>query len=100
MEKLLTFMNTWLGKVYIQNIYVPQDKFMHFLSGAILATAILLVTGSPSVSFVSVSLVACLKEVYDLLHKDKHTPDVWDWVATSLGGLFGILLTKLVMFSL
>ena len=100
MEKLLTFMNTWLGKVYIQNIYVPADKQAHFISGAILATAILLVTGSPSVSFVSVSLVACLKEVYDLLHKDKHTPDVWDWVATSLGGVFGILLTKLVMFSL
>lgn len=100
MEKLLTFMNYWLGKLYIQNKYVPLDKFMHGLSGAILATAILLVTGSPSVSFVSVSLMACLKEVYDLLHKDKHTPDVWDWVATSLGGAFGILLTKLVMFSL
>ena len=85
-------MNTWLGKLYIQNIYVPEDKQMHFLSGAILAIAILLVTGSPSVSFVSVSLVACLKEVYDLLHKDKHTPDVWDWVATSLGGAFGIIL--------
>ena len=99
MEKLLTFMNTWLGKLYIP-CGIPADKQMHFLSGAILATAILLATGSASVSFVSVSLVACLKEVYDLLHKDKHTPDVWDWVATSLGGAFGILLTKLVMFSL
>ena len=86
-------MNTWLGKIYIQNIYVPQDKQMHFISGAILAIAILLATGSASVSFVSVSLVACLKEVYDLLHKDKHTPDVWDWVATSLGGLAGVILT-------
>ena len=91
MEKLLTFMNTWLGKLYIP-CGIPADKQMHFLSGAILATAILLVTGSPSVSFVSVSLVACLKEVYDLLHKNKHTPDVWDWVATSLGGAFGIIL--------
>ena len=99
MEKLLTFMNYWLGKLYIP-CGIPADKQMHFLSGAILATAILLVTGSASVSFVSVSLVACLKEVYDLLHKDKHTPDVWDWVATSLGGLFGILLIKLVLFSL
>jgi hypothetical protein len=26
MEKLLTFMNYWLGKIYIQNIYVPKDK--------------------------------------------------------------------------
>ena len=100
MEKLLTFMNYWLGKIYIQNIYVPKDKQAHFLSGAILATVILLVTGSPSVSFMSVSLIAMFKEVYDLLHKDKHTPDVWDWVATTLGGLFGGLLTKLVLFSL
>ena len=99
MEKLLTFMNTWLGKLYIQNIYVPADKQMHFISGAILATAILLVTGSIGISFVSVSLIACLKEVYDLLHKDKHTPDIWDWVATTLGGLFGGLLTQLVLFS-
>ena len=96
MEKLLTFMNYWLGKLYIQNKYVPLDKFMHGLSGAILATAILLVTGSASVSFVSVSLVACLKEVYDLLHKDKHTPDIWDWVATSLGGLLASLLFSVV----
>ena len=88
-------MNYWLGKLYIP-CGIPADKQMHFLSGAILATAILLVTGSPSVSFVSVSLVACLKEVYDLLHKDKHTPDVWDWVATSLGGAFGILLFSVV----
>ena len=95
MEKLLTFMNTWLGKLYI-DCGIPADKQMHGLSGAILATAILLATGSASISFVSVSLVACLKEVYDLLHKDKHTPDVWDWVATSLGGAFGILLFSVV----
>lgn len=94
MEKLLTFMNTWLGKLYIP-CGIPADKQMHFLSGAILATAILLVTGSPSVSFVSVSLVAMLKEVYDLLHKDKHTPDVWDWVATTLGGLLGTAIVLL-----
>ena len=84
-------MNYWLGKLYIP-CGIPADKQQHFISGVVLATAILLVTGSPSVSFVSVSLVACLKEVYDLLHKDKHTPDVWDWVATSLGGAFGIIL--------
>ena len=88
-------MNTWLGKLYIP-CGIPADKFMHFLSGAILATAILLVTGSPSVSFVSVSVIACLKEVYDLLHKDKHTPDVWDWMATSLGGLLASLLFSMV----
>ena len=96
MEKLFSL----LMHLSSPRIPVPLDKQAHFLSGAILATAILLVTGSASVSFVSVSLIACLKEVYDLLHKDKHTPDVWDWVATTIGGLFGGLLTQLVLFSL
>ena len=100
MEKLLTFMNYWLGKIYIQNIYVPKDKQAHFASGVILGIVLFLLTGSFGISFVSVSLVAMFKEVYDLLHRNKHTPDVWDWVATTLGGLFGGLLTKLVLFSL
>ncbi len=99
MEKLLTFMNYWLGKVYIQNIYVPADKQAHLLSGAIGGIAMFILTGSFGISFVSVSVIACLKEVYDLLHKDKHTPDIWDWVATSLGGLLGTLLTKLVFLN-
>ena len=99
MEKILTFMNYWLGKLYIP-CGIPADKQMHFLSGAILGVVLFLLTGSFSISFVSVSLVAMFKEVYDLLHRNKHTPDVWDWVATTLGGLFGGLLTKLVLFSL
>ena len=93
-------MNYWLGKIYIKNIYVPQDKQAHFASGVILGVVLFLLTGSFAISFVSVSLVAMFKEIYDYLHKDIHTPDFWDWVATSLGGLFGGLLTKLVLFSL
>ena len=92
-------MNYWLGKVYIKNIYVPADKQMHFISGAIGGIAMFMLTGSIGVSFVSVSLVAMFKELYDLLHRNKHTPDIWDWLATSFGGLFGGLLTKLVLFS-
>ena len=85
MEKLLTFMNTWLGKLYIQNKYVPLDKFMHFLSGAILG--IILYPFIGWLSIIVVSLIAYAKERYDAKHKDKHTPDIWDWVATSLGGM-------------
>ncbi len=89
-------MNYWLGKVYIQNIYVPADKQAHLLSGAIGGIAMFILTGSFGISFVSVSLVAMFKEIYDLLHRNKHTPDVWDWVATSLGGLFGGLLGNIL----
>jgi len=94
MEKLLTFMNKWLGKVYIQNIYVPQDKFMHFLSGAILGIILTPFIGWASILWVSA--IACAKEVYDYLNPDKHTADIWDWVATSLGGVAGVLLVTVL----
>jgi hypothetical protein len=117
MEKLLTFMNKWLGKLYIP-CSIPADKQMHFDSGTLLSWLILLVLvvcNAISIYFYgvrasletmcytsafSVSLIAALKEYYDYKHKDKHTPDIWDWVATSLGGIVGTLLTKLVLFSL
>jgi hypothetical protein len=35
-----------------------------------------------------VAVVALAKEGYDYLHKDIHTPDAWDFVATVLGGAF------------
>ena len=89
-------MNTWLGKIYIQNIYVPADKQAHFASGFILGIVLFLLTGNFAISFVSVSLVAMFKEVYDLLHRNTHTPDVWDWVATTLGGLLASLLFSMV----
>lgn len=95
MEKIFSL----LMKLSSPRISVPLDKQAHFASGAILATAILLLTGSIGISFVSVSLVAMFKEIYDLFHRNKHTPDIWDWVATVLGGLFGGLLTQLVLFS-
>jgi len=94
MEKLLTFMNKWLGKVYIQNIYVPQDKQMHFLSGAILGIILTPFIGWASILWVSA--IACAKEVYDYLNPDKHTADIWDWVATSLGGVAGVLLVTVL----
>ena len=94
MEKLLTFMNKWLGKVYIQNIYVPQDKQMHFLSGFILGIILTPFIGWASILWVSA--IACAKEVYDYLNPDKHTADIWDWVATSLGGVAGVLLVTVL----
>ena len=94
MEKLLTFMNYWLGKLYIQNKYVPLDKFMHFICGFIIAAVL-----TPFIGFyavVVVAIIALLKEIYDALHPDKHTADIWDWVATTLGGLVGFVIIALI----
>jgi high-affinity nickel permease len=46
-------------------------------------------------SIVVVAIIALLKEIYDYLHKDIHTPDFWDWVATVLGGLVGFVVVAL-----
>ncbi len=73
-EKILAFLNA-----------IPADKVAHCLGGVILfAIGQLFGYGL----FLAIS-VGFLKEVYDYFHQDKHTPDVWDWVATSLGGVLG-----------
>jgi hypothetical protein len=46
---------------------------------------------------VVVAIIALLKEIYDALHPDKHTPDFWDWVATSLGGVLGYTLISYII---
>ena len=86
MEKLLTFMNTWLGKLYIP-CGIPADKQMHFLSGVILGILFASVFGWAGILWVAA--IACAKEIYDYLNPDKHTADIWDWVATMLGGVLG-----------
>ena len=96
MEKLLTFMNTWLGKLYIQNKYVPLDKFMHGLSGFVGGAAMMWLTDITIISIAAVAVVAYLKEQYDARHPDEHTADIWDWVATTLGGAVGVLLVSLL----
>ena len=93
MEKLLTFMNKWLGKLYIP-CSIPADKQLHFLSGFILGIILTPFIGWASILWVSA--IAMFKEVYDLLHRNKHTPDIWDWVATSLGGVAGVLLVTVL----
>jgi hypothetical protein len=92
MEKLLTFMNYWLGKLYIP-CSIPADKQQHFLSGFIIAAVL-----TPFISAYSilvVAVIAALKEIYDARHPDKHTADFWDWVATVLGGVFGFVVVAL-----
>ena len=88
-ELLLSKMNTFLSKFYpswLEGI-VPIDKFMHFLSGAILGILFASVFGWAGILWVAA--IACAKEVYDYLNPDKHTADIWDWVATMLGGVLG-----------
>jgi hypothetical protein len=93
MEKLLTFMNYWLGKLYIP-CSIPADKQQHFISGAILGIVLTPFIGAYSILVVAV--IAALKEIYDACHPDKHTADFMDWVATVLGGIVGFVVVALI----
>ena len=92
-EKLISKVNTLLGKLYIP-CGVPADKQMHFISGLIIAAALTPFIGIYST--VLVAVVAALKEVYDAFNKTIHTPDTWDFVVTVLGGALGFVLVNLL----
>jgi hypothetical protein len=95
MEKLLTFMNYWLGKLYIP-CGIPADKQMHGLSGFVGGAAMMWLTDITLISILVVAIIACLKEIYDYEHKSIHTPDFWDWVATTIGGVLGTVIVSLI----
>jgi hypothetical protein len=93
MEALIAKVNAFLAKLYVP-CKVPADKQMHMLSGFIIAAVLTPFIGAYSI--VVVAIIALLKEIYDYLHKDIHTPDFWDWVATVLGGLVGFVIVALL----
>ena len=89
MESLLSFLNLTIGKLYIP-CRVPADKQLHFVSGVLL-TAILLPLGVVYALAV-VAGIAVAKEIYDYLHRDVHTPDIFDALATVCGGAVTVLI--------
>ncbi len=93
MEALIAKVNAFLAKLYIP-CKVPADKQMHFIGGLVIAALLTPFIGAYSI--LVVAIIALLKEIYDYLHKDIHTPDFWDFVATVLGGLVGFVIVALV----
>lgn len=73
-EKILGYLNK-----------IPSDKIYHCLVGVILFAIGQLIGYGLLVAVVS----AVGKEIYDYCHQDTHTPDLWDAIATMLGGLLG-----------
>ena len=93
MEALIAKVNAVLAKLYIP-CKIPADKQIHFICGLVIAALLTPFIGAYSI--VVVAIIALLKEIYDYLHKDIHTPDFWDWVATVLGGLVGFVIVALL----
>ncbi len=90
MEKLfLLFM-----KLSSPRIPVPLDKQAHFATGTIGGVAISCFLGFYA-GVAIMAIIAFAKEAYDA-HNTGHTSDVWDWVATVLGGALGSILGEVL----
>ena len=92
-ETLIAKVNALLSKFCI-TCKVPCDKQAHFLSGFLIAVVLTPFIGAYSI--LVVAIIALLKEIYDYEHKSIHTPDFWDWVATTLGGVLGTAIVSLL----
>jgi hypothetical protein len=68
---------------------LPYDKALHFIAGVLIYAVAHFI--SPVVGMVAVTIAAVGKEVYDWFHRDRHTPDAWDAVATIAGGVVGLI---------
>lgn len=73
---------------------MKYDKLLHFFVGFFIYVSLMAVTGSHGVSFLLVLLAAIGKEVYDVREKSK--ADFYDFYATGLGGIVGILVWSIV----
>ena len=65
---------------------LPYDKALHFVYGSLIFAACYHLLGIGN-SLLAVCLIASGKEIYDYMHRDSHTPDFWDFVATMAGAL-------------
>ena len=63
---------------------VPLDKQLHLLAGAAVSSTVALYS-EPLFGLIACAVVAVGKEIYDATGRG--TPDVWDVVATVVGGL-------------
>jgi hypothetical protein len=90
MEKLFKL----LAKLSSPRIPLPLDKQAHFFTGAIGGVAISYFLGFYA-GVTIMATIAFAKEVYDA-HNTGHTSDVWDWVATVLGGALGSILGEVL----
>ncbi len=70
---------------------IPQDKANHFIYGLAIFLAVGLAFGAIP-GLVAAVLIGAAKEIYDRV-SGKGTPDVYDFVATVVGGVAGFLCT-------
>lgn len=71
--------------------FLPLDKCYHILAGITLFA--LGNFHSATLGLTLVFVTGTAKEIYDYIHRDRHTPDPMDALATFAGGLLGFICT-------
>ena len=68
---------------------MAKDKQGHLLIGFIIALS----TGWVSIWFgiIAAATIGLMKEIYDHLHRERHTVEFLDFLATAAGGLLGVM---------
>jgi hypothetical protein len=78
---------------------IPADKVKHFLVGNISSSSMapILIYNDKSVYWAigAAVLIGAAKEIYDKMSEDG-TPDWWDFIATSLGGIVAVVIIDLI----
>ena len=68
------------------------DKLMHMITGVMLFAVLNLFMPSITALLLT-TFTGFMKELYDSLHRKKHTPELLDALCTSFGGLLGFVCT-------
>jgi len=84
----MIYVSSILEQVLTRLNSIPADKVAHFAAGVILFAVFLPFTG-PQYALTLAVIAGFVKELYDGLNKENHTPDVWDALVTSAGGALG-----------
>lgn len=90
-ESILKYLNRYVA-LLPANIGIPPDKQAHFVSGALLFFLLIICQVPAMFAAVVVSIIGAAKEVYDHYHPLLHTCDIYDWLATTLGGVAGFVV--------
>ena len=76
---------------------IQQDKIKHFFGGAFISAVAMIISFSPWFGILSAFLAGLIKEVWDYFHPEMHTVDVWDLVATTLGGISWTIIFTILL---
>jgi len=70
---------------------LKQDKANHLVYGLIIF-GLFKIIFTPLIGIIMCTIFGISKEIYDSFHKDKHTSDIYDAIATIAGGIIGLLI--------